>query len=311
MHDEFQQHANAGLRVRFRHEKFDWLVMRLGWSSDQERGNQADEKMLLRYQLHLPDTSRLREVTTTVSSTFCPFKDMIAWLEAIAVGCNSCSFYWDCEGRQGSMQLHHSRLTITWSGKGKIPPFEYEIDCERKQVVSAFYQALRGFVTSPEYDPIRYEQLKLGDRLAFVAGCSEEELVGRLLFLDRNDAESVFDGLFYGVSDADATEGGDQPREDSALLALFKEVSKDFPPEPESAVREGPLHPLWDRWSIDRRRTYLQTKFDHESGKAWFGTNLRTLRSPIVEDYLGWSPQTNRRPSTLGLPAEQRPGEQV
>ncbi len=207
--------------------------------------------------------------------------------------------------------MHQSRLTIRWSGKGKIPPFEYEIDCERKQVVGAFYQALRGFVTSPEYDPARYEQLKLGDRLAFVAGCSEEDLVGRLLFLDRNDAETVFDDLYYGAPGEDATNGDSKGNGQSALLALSKEVSKDFPLEPVSAVRDGPLHPLWDRWSIDRRRTYLQTKFDHESGNDWFGTNLRTLRSQIVEDYLGWSPQTNRRPSTLGLPAEQRPGEQV
>ncbi len=46
-------------------------------------------------------------------------------------------------------------------------------------------------------------------------------------------------------------------------------------------------------------------------GKTMKHTHLRTLRSPIVENYLGWSRQTNKRPRNQRLPAEQRQGERA
>ena len=292
---ESHPHTNAGLRARFRHEKFDWLVLRLGWFSNRQV---PPEAQLLSCRRNRRETlSRLREVTMTARSTFCPFKDLLVWLEAIALGCQECAFSWNCEGAEGRLSLKRANwiggaaiLTIEWTGRQKAPEFQYKIYCEPEQIVRVIYQALRGFVTSPEYRPLDYEQLRVGDRLSLRSGFTEPELIGQLLQMDVSAGEVYLQKIQpHGMMFVDGFDD-DGLRFGAALAALASDENGTVPLRPLTLHRFGYLHPLWSRWDIRRKRTYLTTLFSHViEAEGWFGTNLRALRSEIAEKYLGWS----------------------
>lgn len=94
----FFEHASSGVRVRFRHEEYDWLILKLGWSGNRTRWPDGGESYWGREDIGLP---RLSTASVPLSGTICPFPKYIAWLEAMAVGCTECGFHWDCEGPDG------------------------------------------------------------------------------------------------------------------------------------------------------------------------------------------------------------------
>lgn len=280
----FFEHASSGVRVRFRHEEYDWLILKLGWSGNRTRWPDADDPYWGREDRGLP---RLSTVSVPLSSTICPFPQFIAWLEAMALGCNECGFRWDCEGPTGWLRWLDGVLEIEWSGRSRYPAFRHHIEADRRQVVGAFYQAFRGFVNSSEYRPQDYESMSCGDFLVLRTGFTPDELVGQLLGLDAATAACWLKAL----SEYDASVAVDTTPSPglSKLLELFKQVTAHIPDETEREHRHYLLPKPWNRWSIAERRTWLRWRFAQSSGSAgWFGGNLRAMRSKIVEEFLGW-----------------------
>ncbi len=286
-HQPFFKHVSSGLRARFRHEpQGDWLVLKLGWSSDRQWLPDPDSPRWGREDKSPP---HLVTTSVTLSGTECPFENYIAWLEAIAVGCQVCAFTWDCEGPSGQFTWRHGLLEMEWTGRQKHPPFNHRISADRREVVAALYKTFRGFVTSSEYRPDRYENMSYGDCLVLCSGFSLEELIGQLLALDTYTAASWMYSLErIDVRQADA----DEPSE---LLQLFRKLTVDEPATPMAPYLE--MFPFaWNGWPVSKRRSWLQRQFSccyHSTG--WFGSNLRAMRSSIVEDYLGWSSPYERQ----------------
>ena len=188
----FFEHATSGVRVRFRHEQYDWLTLKLGWSGNRTRWPDAKEPHWGREDGGLP---RLLTASVPLSGTFCPFPKFIAWLEAMALGCDECGFRWDGEGPNGWLRWLYGMLEIEWSGRSRYPAFCHRIEADRRQVVGAFYQAFRGFVNSSEYRPESYESMSQGEFLVLRTGFTPDELIGQLLGLDAATAGCWLDEI--------------------------------------------------------------------------------------------------------------------
>lgn len=81
------------------------------------------------------------------------FRELICWLEAIAVGVRECAFPWDCEGLEGELRWRRDssgsgRLEYRWSGGHGTVAFEHGARLSRHQLVQAIYGAFVGFLES-------------------------------------------------------------------------------------------------------------------------------------------------------------------
>lgn len=196
-----------------------------------------------------------REISCWVSSVFCPFASLLAWLEAATTGVESCGFTWDAEGPTGRLELKWNLFTLTWNGRATQV---LQATVDRRQVVDAFYSAFRRFVESRDYDPSRYERIRTGEAYVLRGGrtFTEEELLKQLLPLDWAGVDARLESIWP----TPVPSGGDG----------------GFPPW-------GPTG--WDQWPEDRRRSYLREWFDELGGGA-DGGPIRRMRSEMVEKWL-------------------------
>ena len=212
--------------------------------------------------------------TVYMSSPFCAFGDFIAFLEAIAVGVQRCSFRWEAEGPEGRMSWSRSAsgmgtLGIQWYSRGD--DIDHGILVDRYQAVEALYGALRSFVDSSEYDPFRYEALSLGDAIEVTLQDGTLADVAHLLAgLDALQVEDRLQRLLANL----------HSRTDTWRLQKWPGFQGEWKFE---LLRLVP--PAWDGWPMAERMARLSGLLDYRAG-SWFGANLRKLRSPIVESML-------------------------
>jgi hypothetical protein len=272
--------------VSFRHEKHDWLRMRVrAYGEAQTMTDLSDDfEPTRRRVLAIPKT----QISCRISSVFCPFRDLLAWLEAIAAGVQECAFEWDAEGPSGRLALEHSYFRLDWHEGAKK---SIRMRADRRQVVSAFYTAFRRFVESVEYDPLRYERLRIGEEivLGIEKRFTEDEIIGQLLVLGSAEAEGALQRLrphaWLGVEGLD-------PLADAR--SSYRAVIGALEAERQGIAPLRPLHryPIpyieaqWDRWDTPRRRARLKDIFNGH-GLSCHGAPLRLLRSSIVEGWLG------------------------
>lgn len=267
-------------RVHFKHRQHDWLGMTVDISHRSWRNDTPDgvspRWMQLDHRHRLP---------MRVSATFCALPNLIAWLEAIACGVQACSFAWEGEGPAGRLFIDGDRFGAEWSASQGGGIVTATVD--RRQLVAAVYQAYRGFVRSPRYQPLRYEALTLGEQLALAnpQGLSEKEIVGHALMLDRATVETWLRGLrrIGLLVPARWVSDGTWPQGWPSLDSLEVE------PHEEESIRIGPNYTPshWDSMETKSRRTALEEVFSW-TGYGATGSRLRELRSGIVERWLGW-----------------------
>lgn len=240
--------------MRFRHEKHDWLRMRVrayGESTTITDVNDNFEPASSRV-LEMPR----RQVSCRISSVFCPFRSLLAWLEAVAVGVQECAFEWEAEGPFGRLAWSHLHLVLDWHEHDREHCIRIRAD--RKQVVRAFYTAFRRFVESGEYDPLRYERLRNGEAMVLAIGhrFTEDELIGQLLLLSRSEAEDRLQEIWP--------------------LQQIGDTGLETLPWVETE---------WDGWATPQRRSYLREIFDMR-GLGRDGAPVRALRSDLLERWL-------------------------
>lgn len=196
-----------------------------------------------------------REIACWVSSVFCPFSSLIAWLEALTTGVESCGFTWDAEGPTGQLSMRWNVFTLDWACGSQV----LHATVDRRQVVNAFYGAFRGFVESSRYKPLRYERVRIGEAYVLRGGrtFTEEELIAQLLILDWMAVDARLESIWPTPVPLGSDDG--------------------IPPW---APKE------WDAWGPDRRLAYLREWFD-QLGDGADGQPIRQMRSSMVEQWLG------------------------
>ncbi len=261
-------HGDGRIRVRFVQHRHGWMKLLLRvregvhTTTEVDDGFEPVDALVTGGGLH---GLRLR-----ISAVFCPFRQMIAWLEAICLGLNHCSWEWEGEGPDYSLEWNGNQLVIReLSARSE----EVRVRLPRRQIVAAFYRAFRRLVESPRYRPADYESRRVGEIVVESEGhgLTEKELSGRLLLLDSVQVESQLQRwrsvAFVGCKDG-------------------TEIHPNAYRDPEARTTDEWLVPYvtsdWDRWDIARRRARLTEVFDWiDMGHG--GDALRSLRSEIVE----------------------------
>lgn len=300
---QFFEHVPGRIHVRFRHEgnEFDFLKMTIRARGASTTVTDVDDRM--------KPIERVRHVRQPqiihcpISSVECPFRGIIAWLEAMALGVQECATEWGAEGPDVRLQWRANTLLVERSSdpgsdeQPEAPATVLEIRTDRKRVVHAFYTAFRRFVQGDQYDPVRYERLKLGEIIGLSAlnGFTVEEVRGILLLLDAATVEFYLRLLKFerGIHvDEDASwvlpDESDLVEKLSSLVrpeTIRKEaqaMANDY-----DELRYYFVPQSWDASDYVSRRAYLQKNFDWQSCSS-HGAPIRELRSAIVENYIGW-----------------------
>jgi hypothetical protein len=267
--------------------EFDTIVLRIRmWGAVVTTTSCDDEFRLGR---SVDRVAQRIDCSVHMTSVFCPFADFVRFLEAIAVQVQECAFDWDAEGPDGRM-LWRRRfpdqdgfLTVSWKGSyaGHKQTFSYRMMLGTRQTVQMLYTAFRRFVESPEYDPIRYERLEIGDAIDLVlADATREDFARVIATLDREAAERMLAGALNAVDLRTRHQAAPDERPTLAALRGGMGANAGFDEQTRWIARE------WDGWTNDRRRVEVHERIFGSEVNGWYGGNLRQLRSSIIERWL-------------------------
>lgn len=289
MYDNFP----GRVEVRFRHAKYDWIQMRIRAYGRRTEVRYLDDAFNVVGMESI--VGRRQTISCRLSSFFCPFPGLLAWLAALTTGVQGCRFEWECEGPSGAMGWDFNRLWVEWSSFNSVKKIteslRLESDADRKQLVSAFYTAFRRFVSSPEYRPERYENLLAGEEMviALEREYTEDELRGLLLDMDAQAVEEALQKLRpHGYTTVAGMEPGEPGAWKATVDALYAEREGAAPEHALRTVQTPYIVGPWDRWSTAKRRACLDDIFTWRSVGGGLGSPLRDLRSELVERWLRW-----------------------
>lgn len=296
----FFDYTPGGIDVRFRHASMaDMIVLRIRMSEAFVTTTESDENWKLGEPVN--HYQRAVDESMMITSVFCPFPDYIRFLEAVALEVQECAFEWDAEGPEG--RLEWSRrfiddtgfLTIKWDGwfRGQNRTFSHRMMLNTRQMVRMLYTSFRRFVESGEYDPIRYEEMQVGEAFSFVlSGSSLADLAEVLVSLDAERAEF----LLYGLRRVVGSRHFDGGR---LTFPLQYYVDMSCTPVELGSINLW-IDQAWNGWSREQRMADIMDRVFKWEGISGDGTNLRNLRSPLIEEWLA-SPEPPRK-SPFGIP---------
>lgn len=304
MSGTFFDYGSGRLEARFSHDdEFDYINLDLTMKGEISITTDCDDQWRLERPVdHVKEGAEFQIYMTSV---FCPFGDFIRFLEAITIEVQECSFEWNPEGPSGKMRWDRRYvndsgfLTVEWHSSQT--QFSHRMMLNTRQAVRALYTAFRSFVESPEYNPLRYEEITYGEAFTMVmSNATLDEFVDAIAKLDTTAAHSVIT-RFREVIGANKLKG---PGLRFPIEYFFETGWSEIPlSEWDSLIPNE-----WDLWSLDQRISDLNELFGSGS-LGWYGVNLRNLRSDLVENWLAL-PEPSPR-SEVGIPrsTEEMPGK--
>lgn len=295
----FFDYTPGRIDARFRHAARSYkAVLRLRMSNAIVTTTPSDEDWKLGESIN--HMQRAVDESVLVSSIFCPFNDFVRFLEAVCLQVQECAFEWDAEGPTGRMEWQRrfiddtGFLTLKWDGRfrGHERKFEHRMMLNTRQMVRMLYMALRRFVESPEYDPIRYEDMQVGEAFSLVLN---DRSIDNLAEVAVNFEAWRAVSLLYQLRGVVADHLYDGRRL-SYPLQHYVELS-ETPVELDefnSWIRKD-----WDALDRLQRMAEIRRIFECKD-LGCDGANLRELRSALVEDWLA-QPEP-KRISPFGIP---------
>jgi hypothetical protein len=219
-------------------------------------------------------------VECEVSSVFCPFSDLIAWMEAITCVVKQCSFYWEGEGPNGSFEWSRGcpgRLAVSCNSKTQTGKFSVSIS--PREAIEAIYIPFIRFIGSNEYHPLAYENLALGGAVGLLlAPDSVEQFTASMVMASRASADSLIRAVMDFAFKRTWNDGEPKTLTLSDLWAHASSTQGDG--ASEWVAKE------WDGMDTAARtedvRDLLATKCINQGG----GAELRNLRSTKIEEWL-------------------------
>lgn len=297
----FFDYTPGRIDARFRHAAMSgMIVLRIRMSEAFVTTTESDENWNLGESVN--HYQRSVDESMFIWATFCPFRDYIRFLEAVALQVQECAFEWDAEGPEGRFEWRRrfiddtGFLTINWDGwfRGGSRKFSHRMMLNTRQMVRMLYTAFRRFVESPEYQPMRYEKMTIAETFsAVLKDATLDDLVNVLVTCDPARAESLLYAMRGAVSEC-VHDG----RQVSYPLQHYIDKSVETV---ELDEFNAWVDKEWGTWSKEQRANYLRdTLFTWRDLVYWDGGNLRELRSKLVEDWLA-SPEPPRK-SPFGIP---------
>lgn len=268
----------GGLNARFYHSIFDYIELDLRMGGDTTWVQEVELETTRTRGAEKRFAKPSVEYTVCFSSLSCAFPGFIRFLEAITIGVEECAFSWNAEGPDGRMQWNSSgRLRLQWSTlDGKI---DQTTSVRAHDVVETLYTAFRLFVDSPDYDPLSYEHLQVWDAYSLVlADAGLGDLARAVAKLPAAEAGAVL----MRASAAAQGRGSDASSPPAARHPLEWYLQT----QPQADITWSLLPDAWNTWSEARRKRHVGRRWARTNDSAWFGTNLRRLRSERIEAWL-------------------------
>jgi hypothetical protein len=253
---------------------------------------------------------RFGSVSMFFHAIHCPFKDYVRFLESAALHVQECAFEWVVndwdielpdENEEGKFEWRQLKgkaegrfewrrnlndgagiLTILWNGdfSGYRRKFHRCLKLKTREMVGMLYKAFRRFIESPEYEPIRYENLTFRKTFPMViSDASLDDFIKALLSCDYAQAESLVQAIREVVVKR-ACYGGEINR------PLRYYIDRSFTPVEVDPVFGGWIGRDWNSWSLERRTKELDDLLDGWNGDYWLSDNPKGLRSELIENWL-------------------------
>ena len=297
----FFDYTPGRIDARFRHaSRSGTIVLRIQMSEAFVTTTQSDENYKLGESVN--HCQRAVDESMFIWATFCPFGDYIRFLEAVALQVQECAFEWDAEGPEGRLEWRRrfiddtGFLTINWEGSlhGPSRKFSHRMMLNTRQMVRMLYYAFRRFVESPEYQPMRYEKMKIEETFSSVIkDATLDDLVKVVVDCSAQRAESLIYAIRGAVSEC-LHDGG------RTSYPLQYYIENSVAPVDLDEFNSW-IDKQWDLWDQVRRASYLrETLFPWSDVVYWDGANLRGMRSKLIEEWLA-SPEPPRK-SPFGIP---------
>lgn len=220
----------------------------------------------LRFTMNVGEQS----FSDSFSYVFDPLPHLKAWLEAISLGVQQTSFIYNNEGQEFKFNFdapswNINRLSIYNVYNPSKDNQSINAIVDRKQMVEAFYKALLKFAHSEKYERRQWERERLKDVLCRHAKATEEEVITKLLGLDREQLDLVLGKAEdpYGITcifDSDEDTGD-------------KEYSWNMPLD-------------YDQYDSDKKRQYLIESLNEKTFIGYDGMSLIAFQSDIIDGYL-------------------------
>lgn len=291
----FDYHPGS-IKAHFSHEgEFDYIKLDMDIVCNTTVTTDCDDQ----FQLEQPVRHQEDDLSFNVymSSVFCPFGDFIRFLEAITIEVQECAFEWDAEGPSGRMHWQRRYiddtgfLTVDWNGRDG--EFSHRVMFYTRQAVGALYGAFRSFVDGPDYDPIRYEELKTGQSFGLVvADGTLDDLSSRLIAFDSKRCNEIINRLREACSNKRASNSGSKHTIDEFCGDSWEENNIEW---------DAWIDDDWNHKNHAERMSVLSEIYEWGS-MGWHGANLRALKSQRIEDWLAQPAPPLRTP--FGIPKQ-------
>ena len=231
------------------------------------------------------------EVNIRASGVFDPFPDLIAWLEAVTVGVQECAFDMEEEGPE--KRFEYQKVTYNKFRFRITDNYEkilLNAFVDSKQIVSAFYNGLKEFASSDEYqnNKSEWEDELLWERMSMAGSPPvRREVVSHYLLQQKREkiieVFFKFAPLVY-ISFPDAKDKGEE------ISRYGEYVMKPDDPDTKQGLVETPQYwPIpedFDAWTLDKRSQYLEECLDENVNGTKCGKRLGNIRSAIIDQYM-------------------------
>ena len=229
------------------------------------------------------------EVKISASEVFDPFPDLIAWLESIAIGVQECAFDMEEEGPEKRFEyrkLAYDRFRFRITDNYQETVLEAFVD--PKQLIAAFYNGIKEFSASAEYNKSEWEDELLWERMskATTPPAKREVVLNYLLSQNR---EKIID-VFFKIAPV-VYISFPEAKEKNEEFSRFIDVTLD-PDDPEK--RKGmvetpqywPIPEDFGSWQIQERTNFLEECLNENVNGTKCGTRLGDIHSEIINRYL-------------------------
>ncbi len=227
---------------------------------------------------------------TNFSDVFDPILNFKKWLEAICIGVEQCSFWFDTEGQDIKFdfeQTAYDRAVFTVTQPFDDAEIFLSDYVDRRQIVEAFYSGLLNFCNSPKFEKYEWEGNVFSEYLTNLLKLDYETLLTDLSKLGRkqlNDWLCKANPRYWHSTSTESEEA------DLAILlkAELSSNKKGFDRKTDRSEIEWNIPLDYSNWNIDEKRKLVEECLSENC--SWHeGTKIEDFKSKIIEDYLNHS----------------------
>ena len=227
----------------------------------------------------------LRTMRISMSHLWDPLPDMLAWLEAIAVGVEKCGFAVNMEGSFMHFSATRTYVVGDWHSTLHVSPSymaeTFELRISTRELVKKVYEAFRGFAESGVYVPREWEQVTLERGIRERLNMDPNDWVESMLGKTRRELQ-----MAIWLADQETTRGNSSHDQTIGTSEELLELTG------KAVCEHGWLPYYWELkgWdeitSEQERRTFLQECLEEYVNPMWHGYPWPKMRSKMIEAWL-------------------------